>query len=167
MSIPIILLEGILLCFFLWLICYLGTRGGAVGMVHLYGKDVQERAVELKLTTKEKIKKASIRFKTIGLLLYFGYIIIAVYFVNGARGFMQGFLQSLIIIMMMGVFDRVVVDFFWVGHTKHWIIPGTEDLQPYISVKEHLMKWAVTIIVYPAIVALIALVMSAMQRGSL
>ncbi len=25
---------------------------------------------------------------------------------------------------------------FWVGHTKEWIIPGTEDLMPYITAKD-------------------------------
>ena len=32
-------------------------------------------------------------------------------------------------------------DGFWVGHTKAWIIPGTEDLMPYITAKDKLKKW--------------------------
>ena len=34
-------------------------------------------------------------------------------------------------------------------------IPETEDLMPYIPLKIHLMKWAVTLILYPIIGALI------------
>lgn len=110
MNLPVVILEGLILCFILWLICRIGIRNGAVAMVHLYEKNVQKRAVELGLTTKEKIKRGAILFKIIGLVLYFVYIIAVVYFVNGARGFVQGFLQSLIIIMIMGVFDRIIID---------------------------------------------------------
>lgn len=55
----------------------------------------------------------------------------------------------------MGIFDRIGIDLIWVGHTKAWIIPGTEDLTPYIPLKIHLMKWAVTLILYPIMGALI------------
>lgn len=160
MNLPVIILEGIILAFLLWVMCKIGIRNGAVGMVHLYNADVQKRAIEQGLTTDENITKAAIRFKTIGLLLYFGYIIVTVYFINGAKGVSQGFWQSFIIIMIMGIFDRLAIDLYWVGHTNDWIIPGTEDLRPYIKVKDHIFKWIVTLVVYPLMVALIALVMS-------
>ena len=85
MNLYIVILEGLILSFFLWLICKLGIRNGAVGMVHLYDKKVQRRAVELGLTTEEKIRKSAVSFKTQGLLMYFGYIIIAVYFNKGTH----------------------------------------------------------------------------------
>ena len=28
------------------------------------------------------------------------------------------------------------VNGYWVGHTDAWIIPGTEDLKPYITAKD-------------------------------
>lgn len=34
------------------------------------------------------------------------------------------------ILLIMGVFDRLYIDWHWVGRTKVWIIPGTEDLMP-------------------------------------
>ena len=55
----------------------------------------------------------------------------------------------------MGVFDRICIDGIWVGYTKAWIIPGTEDLMPYIPVKGHVKKWLVTLIFYPAVGALV------------
>ena len=30
------------------------------------------------------------------------------------------------ILLIMGVFDRLYIDWHWVGRTKVWIIPGTE-----------------------------------------
>ena len=55
----------------------------------------------------------------------------------------------------MGIFDRIVIDIIWVGHTKAWIIPGTEDLMPYIPWKCHLKKWGMTLIAYPVMAAVI------------
>ena len=57
---------------------------------------------------------------------------------------------------IMGLFDRLFIDWFWVEHTKAWIIPGTEDLMPYIPVKTKIGKWLGTVIGFPMMAALIA-----------
>ena len=46
--------------------------------------------------------------------------------------------------LIMGVLDRLYIDWYWVGRTKAWIIPGTEDLMPCIPAKVHLLKWVYT-----------------------
>ena len=48
-----LLLEGVGLGALLVLICALGIRKGAVGMVHLYHEDVQSRTIAQGLITKE------------------------------------------------------------------------------------------------------------------
>ena len=50
-----VILEGLGLEVLLVLICAVGIRKGAVGMVHLYSPAVQQRCVKLGLTTHEKI----------------------------------------------------------------------------------------------------------------
>ena len=40
------------------------------------------------------------------------------------------------------------------------MIPGTEDLMPYIPVKVHIKKWLVTLIFYSAVGALICWLMA-------
>ena len=52
-----VILEGIGLGVLLILVCAIGIRKGAVGMVHLYSQEVQERCVTLGLTTHAKIKR--------------------------------------------------------------------------------------------------------------
>lgn len=47
----------------------------------------------------------------------------------------------LVILSVMNLMDRFLVDDFWVGHTKAWTIPGTEDLKPYITAKDKTKKW--------------------------
>ena len=41
----------------------------------------------------------------------------------------------------MNVIDRFLIDDWWVGHTKAWTIPGTEDLKPYTTGKDKARKW--------------------------
>lgn len=136
-----VLLEGLGLGALLALVCAVGIRNGAVGMVHLYHEDVQERCVSLGLTTRERIRQNALRFKLLCLPGYIAYVLVCVYAVNGARGFLTGFWQLLVILSVMNLIDRFLVDGYWVGHTKAWTIPGTEDLKPYITAQDKKKKW--------------------------
>ena len=128
-----LLAEGLGLGALLVLICALGIRGGAVGMVHLYDRKVQDRAVSLGLVTREGIRKRGAWFRLLCLPMYIVWVLVSAYAVNGARGFFSGFWQMLVILSVMNLIDRLLIDEFWVGHTKAWIIPGTEDLRPYTA----------------------------------
>ena len=136
-----VILEGLGLGALLVLICALGIRNGAVGMVHLYSPEVQTRCVELGLTTAERIRRNSRTFKLLCVPGYLAYVLVCVYAVNGARGFLPGFWQLPVILSVMNVIDRFLIDDWWVGHTKAWTIPGTEDLKPYITGKDKARKW--------------------------
>lgn len=152
----ILIMESIVMCFILLLYCAVGIANGPVGLVALYEDDVQARVVELGLTTKEKIKKSFIISCVVLFLPLVTLIPAMVYGINGATGFWDGFWQMTVILLIMGLFDRFFIDWYWVGHTKAWIIPGTEDLQPYIPKKVLIRKWVGTIIGYPIIAAAIA-----------
>ena len=156
----ILLMEGIVMCFILLIYCAVGIANGPVGLVVLYEDDVQASVVELGLTTKEKIRKSFIISCIVLFLPLVTLIPAMVYGINGAIGFWDGFWQMTVILLIMGLFDRFFIDWYWVGHTKAWIIPGTEDLQPYIPKKVLIRKWVGTIIGYPLIAAVIAGVMT-------
>lgn len=151
-----ILLEGLVMAFWLLLICVVGTANGPVGLVNFYEQDVQDRAVELGLTTKERIRKTGM---IAGALLFIPLITVVplmVYGLNGAHGFWEGFWQMTTILYIMNLFDRIFIDWYWVGHTKAWIISGTEDLMPYIPVKTVIRKWSVTLVSFPILAAIMA-----------
>ena len=135
------ILEGLGLGALLVAVCAVGIRKGAVGMVHLYDQQVQARCVALGLTTKERIKRNALRFKAICIPIYLAYVLICVYAVNGAQGFWSGFWQCLVILSVMNLIDRFGIDGYWVGHAGAWVIPGTEDLMPYISKADKQRKW--------------------------
>lgn len=68
-------------------------------------------------------------------------MLVCVYAVNGTSGFWTGLWQLFVILSVMNLIDRFLVDGWWVGHTKAWTIPGTEDLKPYITRRDKLVKW--------------------------
>ena len=136
-----VILEGIGLGVLLILVCAIGIRKGTVGMVHRYSPEVQGRCVKLGLTTHKKIKRNALIFKAVCVPGYIAYVLVCVYALNGAKGFVQGFWQMLVILSVMNLIDRFLIDGYWGGRTKAWTIPGIEDLKPYITAKDKAKKW--------------------------
>ena len=159
----LLILEGLVMAFWLLLVCVVGIRNGAVGLVTFYEKDVQDRVVKLGLTTPERIKKSSAISARALFLPLLTVVPAVVWFYNGVDGFLDGFFQLTVIYMIMNLFDRLFVDVFWVGHTKTWEIPGTEDLKPYIPAKRHLAKWVGTCMGFPLLAAIISLIISCIR----
>ncbi|WP_029319689.1 hypothetical protein [Butyrivibrio sp. AE3004] len=154
----ILVLECLVVCFILFLPCVIAIANGAEQGVFLYEKDVQERVVQMGLITKDKINRNGKVFR-ITLLPMVGFVLWAVYGINGARGFVQPFLQIYAMAMAEGLFGRFFIDWYWVEHTKAWTIPGTEDLKPYIPKKKKILKWMITIVGNPIIAAALAEIM--------
>lgn len=155
-----VLIEGVVACFIVLMACVVGIANGPVGLVCLYEKEVQQRVVERGLTTEARIRRSVRLFRLFGILPLFLFVMIAVYGINGARGFGEGFRQILVILLTEGLFDRLFIDWYWVGKTKAWIIPGTEDLMPYIYGKTLIAKWLLTLVGYPVFAAILAAVMN-------
>ena len=155
------ILEGFGLGVLLVLVCTIGIRKGAVGMVHLYSPEVQDRCVKLELTTHKKIKRNALIFKAVCVPGYITYVLVCVYALNSAKGFVQGFWQLLVILSVMNLIDRFLIDDYWVGHTKAWTIPGTEDLKPYITAKDKQKKWLFGTVGMAGIAAVLAVLMTA------
>lgn len=156
----LIILEGIVMCFILLMVCVVGTRNGPVGSVYFYEPEVQERVVQLGLTTKEKIRRD---YAIAGVCLFLPVLVLVpamVWFLNGARTFADLFWQMTAVLMIMNLFDRIFIDWYWVGRTKAWIIPGTEDLMPYVPKKTLIRKWVGTLVSFPLIAAILAAVMT-------
>ena len=159
-----IIIEGALLGALLVLLCAVGIRKGAVTMVFLYHADVQDRCVQNGLITRERIWQNRKIFKGLGIPLYFTFVLVSVYAVNGARGFWPGFWQLFAILSILNLIDRLLIDEYWVGHTRAWDIPGTEDLKPYIDRKDRIEKWLVGTVGFAALSAILSGVMALVLR---
>lgn len=154
------ILEGLGLGILQVLVCAVGIRKGAVGMVHLYSLAVQQRCVKLGLTSPERIRRNSLLFKAVCVPGYIAYVLGCVYAVNGAKGFVQGFWQLLVILSVMNLVDRFLIDGYWVGCTNAWTITGTEDLKPYITAKDKQKKWLFGTVGMVVIAAVLAAIMT-------
>ena len=152
----LILIEGIVVCFILLMVCTLVLKDGPEKGAVFHEEDVKRRVVELGCITEKELKK---RYAFAGIGLFVPMLILVpamVYGINGASDFWSAFWQMTIIFMIGNIFDRLFIDEFWVGHTKAWFIPGTEDLMPYIPVKVKIKKWVGNLIMFPLLSALIA-----------
>ncbi|MBQ2780994.1 MAG: hypothetical protein IJF42_05475 [Clostridia bacterium] len=152
----LIIVEGVVMCFVLLIVCVVGIANGPVGLVLLYEKDVQERVVELGMTTKKRIQKNFIICSIAMFVPLFVLPPLMVYCINGVTEFWDAFWQMSIILWIQGLFDRFFIDWYWVGKTKAWEIPGTDDLKPYIPTKVMIGKWLSTILMNPLIALIIA-----------
>ena len=56
-------IEGIVLCFVLLLVCVINIQNGPVGGVHYYEEPVKRRVIELGLITKEQMNKIGMGVK--------------------------------------------------------------------------------------------------------
>ena len=160
----LLVIEGIVMCFVLLLICVIGIANGPVGLVVFYEQEVKDRVVALGLTTRDRIKKISAITVTALLVPMLILVPYMVYGINGVSDFRNGFWQMLVILMIAGLFDRIFIDWWWVGHTKAWIIPGTEDLVPYIYGKTLVKKWVGTLVGFPILAAVLAGLMQILMR---
>ena len=159
-----VVIEGILLGTLLLLFCAFGIRNGAVNMVFLYHKDVQDKSVRDGLITRKKIRRNAMLFKGLAIPAYFAFVLVSVYVVNGARGFLSGFWQAFAILSVVNLIDRLVIDGYWVGHTKAWEIPGTEDMKPYIDRKDKIGKWLFGTVGFAIISAVLSGIMALVLR---
>lgn len=156
----LILLEGAVMCFVLLLICVVCIANGPEGGAVFHEPEVQERLIAQGRLTKEVLKR---RNAVTGAALFIPLFVLVpamVYGVNGAQGFREAFWQMAAIQWIMQLFDRLFIDWYWVGRTGAWLIPGTEDLRPYIPRKTLIRKWMGALIMPPAISALIAWIVS-------
>ena len=152
----LVILEGLVLAFWLLLICVVCMAKGPAAMAAFYEKDVQQRVVELGLGTEEQVKKESLIAVLAMLVPVLFAVPAVVYLYNGVNGFPDGFLQLAAIYLIAGLFDRIFIDEWWVCRTKAWIIPGTEDLMPYIPAPVKAKKWVGTVVGFTVLAAIIA-----------
>ena len=123
-------------------------------------KKCSRKSNRTRIYTKAQIKKQTIISIIVLYLPCFILVPFMVCYINGAKEFNEIFIQSLLIMYIMGLFDRFFIDMYLVEHTKAWDIPKTEELKPYIPKKVKIGKWLGTIVGFAIISLIIALIMS-------
>lgn len=115
------------------------VRGGAINGLYFYPKAVQERAYEIGLTDRETVKKQRKRFMTLFYIVMLSALVLIIAVWNRVSDFKTTYLQALLFLEVMNIYDGVVIDKLWVGHSKFWILKGTEDI-PFVQTWAQVVK---------------------------
>ena len=134
-----ILFQLILFCLLFISMVKFGVRDGAINEIYFYPKPVQERAVAIGLTDWATIRRKKRRFMIPFLLILLVALLLIIGLWNGVSDFKTAYWQALLFLEVMNWFDGIVIDRLWVGHSKLWIIPGTEDL-PFVQTWPQVLK---------------------------
>ena len=161
-----IIIQLILYCLLFTATVKFSVIGGAINGLFYYPKTVQERAFELGLSDSETVKRKFKRFMT----LFYSVMLIALVFIiavwNRVHDFKTAYLQALLFLEVMNVYDGVIIDKLWVGHSKFWIIEGAEDI-PFVQTWAQVLKkrsflalvWVIGALIVAGIVVLLAKVL--------
>ena len=127
-----IVFQLALYCFIFSLMVRYAVRGGAADGLYFYPKTVQERAIEIGLTTQETIKKKRKIFMTEFYFVMLLTLVLIIGLWNHITDFKIAYLQALLFLEVMNIYDGIVIDKLWVGYSKFWILPGCEDI-PFVQ----------------------------------
>ena len=58
---------------------------------------------------------------------------------NRVYDFKTAYLQTLLFLEVMNIYDGIIIDKIWVGYSKFWLIPGCEDI-PYVQTWPQVLK---------------------------
>lgn len=108
------------------------VRGGAIDGLFFYPKAVQERAFEIGLITPEKMRKKRKIFMTQFYIVMLVALVLIIGVWNHVADFKTAYLQALLFLEVMNIYDGVVIDKIWVGCSRFWQLPGCEDI-PYVQ----------------------------------
>ena len=134
-----IALQLILFCALFTLMVKLAVGNNALNALYFYPKPVQERVFELDLTDKETVAKKWKHFMIPFFLVMLAALLLIIGLWNGIHDFWPAYWQALLFLEVMNWYDGFVIDRLWVGHSKLWIIPGTEDI-PFVQTWRQVLK---------------------------
>ena len=134
-----IILQLILYCVLFTLMVKLAVGNHALNGLYFYPVPVQERVFALGLTDRETVSRKRKRFMIPFFLVMGTALVLIIRLWNGIHTFRAAFVQALLFLEVMNWYDGIVIDRLWVGHSRFWIIPGTEDI-PFVQTWPQVLK---------------------------
>lgn len=134
-----IVLQLVLFCALFTLMVKLAVSGSALNGLYFYPKPVQEKVFELGLTDPETVSRKRKRFMIPFFLLMLSALVLIIGLWNGVCRFWPAYWQALLFLEIMNWYDGIVIDRLWVGHSRFWIIPGTEEI-PFVQTWPQVLK---------------------------
>lgn len=134
-----IILQIVIYCLIFTAMVYTATAGKAVNALFFYPKPYQETAFERGISDRGTVKRKRSRFMTAFYIVMTIALVLIIALWNKVSDFKDAYLQALLFLEVMNIYDGTVIDKLWVGHSKFWIIPGMEDT-PYVQTWRQVLK---------------------------
>ena len=134
-----IVLQLILFCALFTMMVKLAVGSSALNGLYFYPKPVQEKVYALGLTNRETVARKRKHFMIPFFLVMLSALVLIIGLWNGVRRFWPAYWQALLFLEVMNWYDGIVIDRLWVGHSRFWIIPGTEEI-PFVQTWPQVMK---------------------------
>ena len=134
-----IILQLAVYCALFTLMVKIGVGNNALNGLYFYPKPVQEKVYELGLTDRETVAKKRKRFMTAFFAVMAAALILIIRVWNGVHSFLSAYLQALLFLEVMNWYDGIVIDRLWVGHSRFWVISGTEEI-PFVKTWPQVLK---------------------------
>ena len=134
-----IVLQLVLFCALFTLMVKIGVGNNALNGLYFYPKPVQKKVYELGLTDRETVAKKRKGFMIVFFAVMAAALILIIRAWNNIQGFWAAYLQALIFLEVMNWYDGIVIDRLWVGHSRFWVIPGTEEI-PFVQTWPQVLK---------------------------
>ena len=132
-------MQLVLFCALFTLMVKLAVGGSALNGLYFYPKAVQEKAFELGLTERKTVARKKKRFMIPFFLVMLSALVLIIGLWNGVRSFWPAYWQALLFLEVMNWYDGLVIDRLWVGHSRFWMIPGTEEI-PFVQTWPQVLK---------------------------
>lgn len=133
------ILQLVLFCALFTLMVKIGVGNNALNGLYFYPKPVQEKVYELGLTDRETVAKKRKVFMIAFFAVMAAALILILRVWNGIQSFWAAYWQALLFLEVMNWYDGIVIDKLWVGHSRFWVIPGTEEI-PFVQTWPQVLK---------------------------
>ena len=134
-----ILVQLVLFCALFTAMVKAAVGNNALNGLYFYPKPVQERVYELGLTDRKTVAEKRKIFMTVFFAVMAAALIGIIAVWNHIHTFREAYLQALLFLEVMNWYDGIVIDRLWVGHSRFWIIPGTEDI-PFVQTWNQILR---------------------------
>lgn len=134
-----IVIQLILFCALFTLMVKIAVGGSALNGLFFYPEPVREKVFELGLTDRKTVDRKRKRFMIPFFLVMLTALVLIIGMWNRVSDFGTAYLEALLFLEVMNWYDGIVIDRLWVGHSRFWIIPGTEGI-PFVKTWPQVLK---------------------------
>ena len=152
----LLLLQLVLYCLLFFALVKCAVRNNGLNCLYFYPKEYIDEAHKRGIADKDATMKKGKRFMIPFCIVIFVVLVVIISVWNGVRDFKTAYIQAYLFLVVMNWFDGVLMDRFWVVHSKIWRINGMEGV-PYAKPwKSVIIRRGAATVMYLAVALIVA-----------